>query len=168
MFSKNFRPKAVHKRFHDKLAKLGCIITAAPAQLHHIVGASYRQNGVWLGQWWLIPLSPELHMDGNVNITTNKTEFYEKIGTEKELFWETMDRYVYEYHEMPVPMNVLVEIYFCRENSAFETQMSAANEKAAFEGFKDEMIFRGMRGFVNETEKCIAEQSKSRNWDGNA
>lgn len=164
MLSKNFKPKAVHKRFHDKLARLGCIVTEAPAQLHHVVGSSYRQNGVWLGQWWLIPLSPELHMDGNINVTTNKPEFYQRVGTEKELFWETLNRFTYEYHEMPVPINVLVEIYFCRENSMYMLQSLYGDEKAAFDEFIWELQFRGMEDIVNETKKRINEENHIRDW----
>lgn len=156
MLSKNFKPKAIHKRFHDNLFKLGCIVTGSFPQLHHIVGSSYRQDGVWIGQWYLIPLSPDLHMDGNVNVTSNKVEFYEKVGSEKNLFINTLSNYIIEYGEMPLPAKELFAILSCKEGDMFMTDDNWLALDESLDWFKEELSFTlDNEEVANETKKAI-------------
>lgn len=155
MYSRNFKPKMVHKRFHDNLFNLGCAVTKAWPQLHHVVGSSYHERGVWIGQWYLIPLSPALHMDGNVNVTTNKSEFYRKVGTEKMLYWNTLADYVNEYRECPVPVDALAAIFNCNEGELALTDQQKVDTLTAFEEFIEELKLNGMEDLANETKNAI-------------
>lgn len=144
------------------MARNRCVITNQPCQLHHVVGASYKSNKVWVGQWYVIPLSPELHMDGNVNVTTNKADFYKKVGSEKKLFWWSLADYVSTYKEMPVPVNVLVEIYFSSENIMYETESIRQEQEAQFQEFILELNMHGLEDIANETRKLIETEKNYR------
>lgn len=54
-------PTAAQKRWHSWLAVQGCYLTLGPAELHHCVGASGKHDKVWIGQDFVIPLSPAAH-----------------------------------------------------------------------------------------------------------
>lgn len=160
MRSKNWRPKAIHKKFHDKLFELGCIITRQWPQLHHVVGASYRESGEWIGQWYLIPLSPALHMDGSVNVTSNKTEFYKKVGSEKKLFWLVMQKYVETYNDCPLSAEVIAAIYHCREGYLLMSDQEESETHEAYEEFLDELEIHGFRGLADEAAEKTYPSSR--------
>lgn len=54
-------PTAKQSRWHDWLAEQGCACCGAPANIHHCVGSTAKQNKVWIGQWFTIPLCDTHH-----------------------------------------------------------------------------------------------------------
>ncbi len=77
-------PTAAQDRFHNAMAKQGCVIPGcqAPARLHHCVGASARHNKVSIGQWWLIPLCDEHHQHGDEAVHVSPAKFAALVGLE--------------------------------------------------------------------------------------
>lgn len=161
MQTKNFRPKTIHKRFHDNIFNLGCVVTQQWPQLHHVVGASFTDNGVWIGQWWILPLSPDLHKDGKVNVDSAKMEFYRKVGSEKKLYWWMLDNYLHTYRDMPVPPRVIGTIYLC-SHGVMETYEDEVNrEDEAFIELMESARLLGWGEWANETEEYIKQRTTS-------
>lgn len=115
MKTKNWQPTAAHKRWHNDLAAMGCLLSGGPAEIDHLAGASARCEGVWIGQWFVAPLSPYWHRHGALNRTSNAKGMQSvlcsmmgrtlKKGLEFELFMWTLEAYKQEYHR-PLPFDV--------------------------------------------------------------
>jgi len=50
----------------QRVASLGCVVTGAPAVLHHIMSAPNKRCR--RDHRWIVPLSPELHNMGNQSV----------------------------------------------------------------------------------------------------
>lgn len=89
-------PTAIQKRFHDALAKSGCVITGNPiVQLHHLEGRCFKHKKQLIGQWLVIPLCLELHevhSNHSLNVTHHKNLFHETYGTGYELLIKAIER----------------------------------------------------------------------------
>lgn len=115
MLSKNHRPTAAQKRFWDEITAMGCLITGAPAEVDHCAGASAVQDGIHIGQWWVIALSPGVHRQDAINRTTNRKEFAQRYGSriaadfggyavEKEMFHNQCVKYL-QYYQKALPFD---------------------------------------------------------------
>lgn len=79
-------PNAAEKRFHEFLAGMGCAVTGAPAHIHHAIGSSAKHNRIHIGQWWVIPLAPELHQgQGGIHGDMSLFALHGIEGTRKEI-----------------------------------------------------------------------------------
>lgn len=62
MYSKNHRPTKAQKEFWDWLAGRACVFCSSPMRdLHHVLGASSRENKIPIGQWVLVPVCGDCH-----------------------------------------------------------------------------------------------------------
>lgn len=115
MQTKNFQPNSDHKAFQNDLRAMGCLLTPeSAAEIDHVFGASAKSNGVWIGQWAVIPLSDWWHRNGPFNRTNNRHEMNRVIaskmgraakkGLEKELLIWTWHRYLMCYRK-PLPFD---------------------------------------------------------------
>ena len=80
---------AAEKRHMNRVAELGCIICAAPAQVHHIregMGMSQRASN-----WLIIPLCPE-HHTGALSVHKTAKQFANIYGSELDLLAVTLGR----------------------------------------------------------------------------
>jgi hypothetical protein len=115
MISKNHRASAAQKRWHDDLAKMGCILGGGPAEIDHLGGASARVDNVRIGQWFVCPLSPYWHRLGPINRTSNRAGMAlilssrmarsARKGLEVELFVWACESYIQEYCS-PLPFDI--------------------------------------------------------------
>ena len=95
MQSDRWAPTAKQKRFHDAVRALGCVVTGetVATELHHVKGASFKHDKVWIGQWWVICLRADLHNSGFndfFNVTDFKHRFQGKYGDQRMLFLRTV------------------------------------------------------------------------------
>lgn len=75
MQSKNWPPKARHKRWHQWLVDQGCLACGRPASLHHCVGAAGHHRKTWIGQDFVLPLCYDHHQGTAAGIHHNLAEF---------------------------------------------------------------------------------------------
>ena len=79
------QPTKAEKAHLDAVARLGCLICGAPAEVHHIM------SGVGMGQrashYDTIPLCPRCHRTGPVGVAIHagKRTWEERHGTELEM-----------------------------------------------------------------------------------
>jgi hypothetical protein len=71
-------------------------------------------------------------MDGPVNVTSNKSEFYNKVGSEKRLFWWTLINYLEEYKEFPLNTKELIAIYECNEGNSLCSSLEREEQEESF------------------------------------
>lgn len=87
-----YKKTKAQKDWHDRVASLGCVLSGGYPEIHHCIGASRKTKinlvSVWIGQWYVLPLSYWWHRDplNPNNIDKNRHGFEELHGTEKELF----------------------------------------------------------------------------------
>lgn len=115
MISKGRPPNAAQKRFWSEITEMGCLITGAPAEVDHCVGATAVHDGIHIGQWWVIALCPSVHRQDQINRTTNRKQFAERYGSriaadqggyavEKEMFHNQCVKYL-QYFQKPLPFD---------------------------------------------------------------
>lgn len=97
---------AKQKRFHNFLAERGCAVTRAPAHIHHCVGSSASHDRVPIGQWFVIPLAPELHQGkGGIHCDRSLLESFGFSGSrkdiEKQLFLKCAKEYIKQGGDIP-------------------------------------------------------------------
>lgn len=83
--------RAEEKRWLDRLAQHGCVITGArqPIQLHHCMGRAARSQRLHIGRWFVLPLHFDLHDVSSShphNVTHRRRAFVEAYGRECDLF----------------------------------------------------------------------------------
>ena len=88
----NTKPsRAVEKKWLDRVAAHGCVITGqSNIQIHHCRGREAKHNKYHIGRWFVLPLAFELHdVSSNhpLNITHHRKAFVDRYGTEGLLFW---------------------------------------------------------------------------------
>jgi len=84
MQSKNNAPNVAQKRWREEVRGLGSIVSLSGyygrTVIHHPVGQSAKIKGVGnIGNWWVIPLTEDLHEDLHNG---------EKFGFETRKEWE--------------------------------------------------------------------------------
>jgi len=119
MISKGNKPTAAQSKFWSELVDMGCMLASgSPAEIDHLAGASVQSGGENIGNWWVIPLCPELHRLGPINRTTKAGLFQMRFSNEdlwsdyrKELFLASCTRYMV-YYDKPLPFggNILQSI----------------------------------------------------------
>ena len=80
---------AAEKRYHDRVAQLGCLICDDPANVHHIregQGMSMRAN-----HFLVVPLCKS-HHQGSFSIHNSPREFQNIYGSELDLLAMTIER----------------------------------------------------------------------------
>lgn len=113
MRSKGNAPTAAQKRWQELVAHMGCIVTRAHpshCQLHHVAGATYKQNRILIGPWFILPLCRELHDVGSnnpLNVTHHRRAFTEQHGTQKSLFFNVVHTALLTGEDIPFSMEVL-------------------------------------------------------------
>lgn len=112
MHSKGNAPTAEQKRWREDVRALGCIITGVVVcEIHHCRGATFKHNKVPIGHWFILPLHPELHRTGQLNVTDHKHRWEEVYGTQVELFMQVVQRYEQQHDRAaPVPPEVISAI----------------------------------------------------------
>lgn len=117
MLSKNYPPNSAQKEFHRELRELGCCLTGMNyPELHHVVGASGKENKVWIGQWFVLMLCSHLHRLGPENVTDWPKRFTDLYGTQRALFKKQCKRYEEHYGKpVPIPEEVLNAIEMTRK-----------------------------------------------------
>lgn len=94
MISKNHAPTARQRRWHAWLAEQECCNCGSlPVCLHHCAGASAKNEGVWIGQDWVLPLCYECHQ-GAHGIHADRLRFAgePRKEAEKHLFAGLVER----------------------------------------------------------------------------
>lgn len=112
-----YKRTPAQKRLHNWLVCSGCVICGAPAELHHVIGASCKQKYMMqtlvIGQWFCNPLCYDHHRNPNViNVTSRKKEFIKTYGNEYLLHLNKVDEYYREKGELPYPAIYLRAIAF--------------------------------------------------------
>jgi hypothetical protein len=74
--------RADRRRFLDRVAQIGCLITGAPAEIHHV-----RKGGERRDDRKVVPLSPLLHRTGprGIAIESGKKSWRENFCNEVDL-----------------------------------------------------------------------------------
>lgn len=96
MRSKKSKVTAEHRRFREAVAEYAdqhgsFPIGGIPWQMHHVVGGSYVQNKIPVGEWFLLPIGSEYHDPGSnnqFNVTHYRKRFSEEFGMQRDLFAE--------------------------------------------------------------------------------
>lgn len=115
MQTKNWQPNAAQRRWHDLLRQLPCMATLEhpmQCQLHHVAGAAAHQNGIWIGQWYVLPLWHGIHdsrAEHRYHVGKNPVGFERRFGTELDLFLD-MTRWLYTRGREVPPLNVIEAI----------------------------------------------------------
>jgi hypothetical protein len=95
MRSKKNKVTAEHIKFREAIAQYaeaqGAIPLAdgGPWQMHHVVGGSYVQDKVHIGEWFLLPIESEFHDPGSnnpLNVTHFRSRFTKQFGDQRVLF----------------------------------------------------------------------------------
>ena len=75
---------AAEKRYHTRVAALGCLICCKPAMLHHVTGAGM---GLKSSNYDVIPLCPYHHQQGDFGeaVHNGTEEFESRYGTQAEM-----------------------------------------------------------------------------------
>jgi len=108
-------PTAQQKRFHKWLAEQGCYLGLGPASIHHCMGSTAKQNKVWIGQWFAIPLSYEAHQ-GNGGIHGDLSAFAghglgeTRKEIEKTIWFRLVAHYRRQHGEYPCGPEVVSAI----------------------------------------------------------
>ena len=92
MISKH-QPTTAQRRFYATIIEQGCCICGNDAEIHHIKGSSFKHNKTAIGNWYVLPLCPEHHRLGAINVTQNKAHFEAIFGSQWELFLEVVEKY---------------------------------------------------------------------------
>jgi hypothetical protein len=95
MKSKTSKVTAEHRKFREAIAiyveTKGALPEAhgGPWQMHHVVGGSYVQDKVHIGEWFLLPIESEFHDPGSnnpLNVTHFRKRFCKQFGSQRALF----------------------------------------------------------------------------------
>lgn len=114
MRSKNNAPTPAQRDYWADLVELDCIVKETHAEIHHVVGASAKHNGISIGNWFVLAISPEIHRLGVPNLTLSRYAFYEmygskasqrvQLGCEIEMFFLQCRKYMM-YYNKPLPFD---------------------------------------------------------------
>ena len=117
MKNKNSPPTQAQKDWWSEIIEMGCCLTGDPAEIDHIYGGAYKVDGVNIGHWAVIALSPILHRLDKCNRSTNREEFnrvfgcdsYQGInkGVEKQLFLGQCCSYM-SYYKKDLPFDAFI------------------------------------------------------------
>jgi len=82
MISKGNAPTAKQKAWRELVRSHGCMnCPGMPAEIHHVVGATGKQNKVKIGNWFILPLCSDCHRENpEYNVTTWRKRYTEKLG----------------------------------------------------------------------------------------
>ena len=101
MYSKNYQPSSLQKKWQNAVRYVGCPATGSrQVQVHHIEGASFKIEGVHVGQWLTMAIHWEMHdpnVDHPFHVSKNKKKFYERYGSPYELLVIQREMVLKEY-----------------------------------------------------------------------
>lgn len=111
--------KSVEKKWLGRVAEYGCVITRqSNVQVHHCVGREGKQDKLFIGRFFVLPLAFHMHdvsESGNpLNITHHRNAFVAKFGKESTLFF-SMCRSLEELEPLPFDVDVLLAILNTRK-----------------------------------------------------
>ena len=97
----------------------GSIPEGAPGafEIHHCVGRAAKQNKIHIGNYFILPISFEMHnvMSNNpLNVTHFRKRFTEEFGTQRDLFAKMVETIAEEDGANPVPEDVFNAIMTTR------------------------------------------------------
>lgn len=117
MQSKGNAPSAKQKLWRETLRTMGCVNhPGAPAEIHHVVGATGKQNKVSIGHWFLLPLCSQCHrLEHEANVDLWPKRFCAIWGTQRALFAEVVDWYLHQGYTLPFDQDVNDAIYATRK-----------------------------------------------------
>lgn len=109
MQSKGNAPSAAQKRWREQVRGLGCINhPGMPAEIHHVVGATGRQDKVKIGHWFILPLCSECHRLGPINVTDWPKRFRDEFGAQRFLFlWSVCAHFLDNGQDLPFDQEVV-------------------------------------------------------------
>lgn len=73
------QPTAAQRLFHSRICDQGCIFLGPsyPAELHHVLGSTYKHRGLEIGNWFVLALNDGPHRNWNEgNVTNKKSGFH--------------------------------------------------------------------------------------------
>ena len=87
----NTKPsRAVEKKWLDRVAAHGCVITRnSQVQIHHCLGREAKSNRYYIGRLFVLPFEYDLHDrygKSPFNVHTHRKAFVAKYGPECRLF----------------------------------------------------------------------------------
>jgi len=108
---KNKKPsQAVEKRWLQRVVEHGCVVNGnSQVQVHHSMGREARSQKMFIGRWFVLPLSEWLHDVGSNhpwNITHHRNDFIKQFGSESEL-WHKMICKLSEQEPLPFGEDVI-------------------------------------------------------------
>jgi len=109
MITKNTAPNAQERKFLNSVIDFhnqvgvgylyGQECQFSPLQYHHVVGRSYKQNKIKIGNFFILPVPQELHDVGSNdpdNVTHFRHNFTRRFGNQRDL-WQMMICRMEEY-----------------------------------------------------------------------
>ncbi len=105
MQSKGNAPTAAQKRFREEVRALGCVISHEKygVEIHHVVGATGKNNKVKIGHWFILPLTTWYHRQNPVLcVDLYKKNFEANFESQVCLFNRLLETYKKEYNK-PLP-----------------------------------------------------------------
>jgi len=91
---------AAHKKWNQRVRKYADDHGAEPYgdffnyQIHHVAGASYKHNKVYIGNWFVLPVSFQYHdMSSNdaLNVTHHRRHYEEAFGKQSAIWLEMVN-----------------------------------------------------------------------------
>jgi len=97
----NSKPsRAVEKKWLDRLAAHGCVITRqSNIEIHHCMGREAKSNKYHIGRFFALPLAKYLHErygSHPLNITEHRKAFIDAYGKESRRFELMCQQLVYD------------------------------------------------------------------------
>ena len=91
---RNKKPTAtIEKEWLERVANHGCVVNGnSQVQIHHCVGREGKQDKLFIGRWFVLPLSFWLHDVSSMhcwNVTHRRKNFIKEFGLESEI-WHRM------------------------------------------------------------------------------
>lgn len=103
------------------VASHGCVILSPRAgapitrgiQLHHPGGREMKQNKLYIGRWFVIPLAwryHDVHSDDPIHVDKHKEAFISEFGKQSQLFKTMCDNLVSRGYTLPFGDDVMQAI----------------------------------------------------------
>lgn len=94
------QPAARERDWREMVRDLGSVVSgAAPViEIHHCVGRTGRHDGVAIGHWWILPLTPDEHRGASGSSIHSHPQ---RKAREKELFERVLVCIVEANHGIP-------------------------------------------------------------------
>ena len=96
-----------------------------------------------------------------MNVTNNKSEFYNKVGSEKKLYWWVLTNYLEEYRMFPLNAKELIAIYECNEGDLLCSSNELEQQEESFIGLLRTLEIYGYEDIANEVNETTKKTRTS-------